>query len=115
MGRIDGTILLQLGRQAGAVVSNVGSQVSNPFSAGLTDPGKYASEADKAAYRRGMARHGTRMSALGGLASQAPGGAMLQGVGKAFASGGKIAGMAAGVTAIVVIVKQIIKTNINIV
>ena len=108
MGRIDGTILLQLGRQAGAVVSNVGSQVSNPFSAGLTDPGKYASEADKAAYRRGMARHGTRMSALGGLASQAPGGAMLQGVGKAFASGGKIAGMAAGVTAIVGIVKQLL-------
>ena len=116
MANWTGQISVNIGETLGRAMSGAGRV--NPFDAGLTAPaalGRGASEAarakykeEQAAYRTGMSRHGARMSALGGLASQAPGGAMMQGIGKAFASGGKIAGMAAGVTAIVGIAKQLL-------
>ena len=68
-------------------------------------------EGDSAANRVRRAqqqRRNAQMSAVGGLMGQAPGGRMMQGIGKAFSAGGMIAGAAVGVTAILGIMKQLL-------
>ncbi|MAE81672.1 MAG: hypothetical protein CMB80_02965, partial [Flammeovirgaceae bacterium] len=103
-----GEIIVKPAEAAARLVASAQGNLSNPLKSGLTAPGPGASNEEKAAYRTGMSRHGRRMQALGGAASMVPGGAAMQGVGKAFASGGMIAGAAAGITAIVGIIKQLL-------
>ena len=101
---IGGTINLVLQGMASAQMPASLSSAAGAFKyQGVRDyqtgQGSAASNRERS---RELARRHTQTAAVGRLAGQVPGAGAAMGVGKAFAAGGMIAGMATGVTAIVV-------------
>lgn len=94
------------GRQVGAAVGGLGSPLETiPPLPGSGTTGQAHLHRMRA---QAIAKRSAQAGALGGLASQAPMARTMMSVGKAFAAGGPIAGVATGVTAIVGIAKQLL-------
>ena len=96
------------GAQVASALSGLSQKNLSPFQQvqeHQTGPGSQAANRIRS---QQLARRGAQMGAVGGALGQIPGGRMMQGIGKAFAAGGPIAGMSMGVTAIVGIAKQLL-------
>ena len=109
---LEGNFILRIlhegGRQAGAAISGINPGALNPLES-IPDRATGTGSAHLNRLRaQAISKRSAQTGALGGLASQAPMAKTMMSVGKAFAAGGAIAGVATGVTAILGIGKQLL-------